>query len=139
MRLLRTQWPVAVLSAGVAVLATLLVLDAPRRERGIAFGQVSEGATANYMIGMLGEQNNDRRPLFLIDTKAQTIMLYEYFDSQRILLFRVARSYASDREVQDAVFYDQSNLYKGPSVRDIQSYLREAARGTPTPAPRGRF
>ena len=131
MRALRSQLPVMVLTAVVAVLATLLVVDGVRGDRGIALGQVSEGAMANYVIALLGEQQNDLRPLFIVDTKSQTIMIYEYFDSRRVLLFRAARSYASDREVADASFYDRSNIYGGPTVRDIQQYLREGARPVP--------
>jgi hypothetical protein len=131
MRTLRSQLPVVALTVVVAVLATLLTVDVVRGDRGIAFGQVSEGAMANYVIGLLGEQKNDLRPLFLVDTKSQTIMIYEYLDSRRVLIFRAARSYASDREVADASFYDRTNVYTGPSVRDIQQFLREGARPVP--------
>lgn len=138
MRIWRSQLPVMTMVAVAAILATLLLVDVLRQDRGIAFGQVSEGAMANYVIGLLGEQQNDLRPLFIVDTKQQVILVYEYFDSRRVLLFRAARSYQSDREVADASFYDRTNVYSGPSVRDVQQFLRQGAT-TPVPAPGRRY
>jgi len=133
MRTLQPNWPVTVLTVIVAVLATVLVMDFVRKDSGVALGQVSEGASANYTIALLGEMNGDQRPLFLIDTKAQTILFYEYFASQRLFLLRGARSYANDRALTEANMYDQSNIYKGPSVLDVQNYLRRGAAPMSTP------
>ena len=127
----RTNWTVTALLAVVAVLATLLTADLLREGGGTAMAQVSEGASANYTIALLGEETNDHRPLFLIDTRAQSIMVYEYFESQRILLLRGARSYANDRALTEANFFRANDVYSGPSVRDIQTFLTRGALPTP--------
>lgn len=121
-----SQWTVTALVAAVAVLATLLVCQAFQSRPGVAWAQ-SEGVSANYMIGLLGPLNNDRMPVVLVDTKSQVIMVYEYIDSQRRLLYRVGRAYSSDREVTDGRFYDNAKPYDGPSVQDVQNYLRRGS------------
>lgn len=120
----RSQYVMLALAAAVAVLATLLVTGAFRPEARVAFAQ-TEGVGANYVIGILGQTQNDRTPLVLLDTKAQNILIYEYVNSRRKLYLRVARSFVHDRELEDASF-GENNVYEGPSVRDVQELLRRA-------------
>ena len=119
----RSYWVTTGLVAVIAVLATLLVVTwAPVSPR-VALGQVSEGAQANYTIALLGVPFEDRTPLFMIDTKAQTVLVYEYIQSRRLMFLRVARSYMYDRELKDNGF-GQNNIYEGPTVDQVRNTLR---------------
>ena len=127
----KAHWTITALVALVAVLLTLLATQAVR-SGGPAYAQ-SEGVSANYVIGILGQEKNDRVPLVILDTKAQTVLVYEYVLSRRNLYLRVARSFAAERELVDENF-GQTNIYEGPTVREVQEMIRK--RGAPTPGGR---
>lgn len=112
---------VTILAVVVAVLATLLVVSALRPR--YALGQVSEGA-AGGMVGLVSEQRNARSPLFLIDTKAQTVMIYEYDQSIRRFYLRAVRSYRNDRRIDDMSFHAMGQN-KGPTVKEAEKYGRD--------------
>ena len=71
----------------------------------------------------MGNTVNDATPIILIDTKTQTLMVYEYMISTHTMFLRVARTYAADRELLDNGFF-AGNLYAGPSVNDVRNLLR---------------
>ncbi len=119
----KSVWAIALLAAAVGVLATLLVVRQGGLGAPTAYGQVSEGVSASYVVGILGEKNNNQLPLFMVDAKAQTIMIYEFDLSQRQLYLRVARSFTADRDLIDAGFF-KGNQNQGPSVKDVQGVLR---------------
>ena len=72
---------------------------------------------------MLGNTVNDATPLVVIDTKTETILVYEYMVSKHALFLRDARTYRSDRELRDNYFFT-GDSYTGPSVDQIQKLLR---------------
>jgi len=122
MNRLRSQWAIAGLAALAGALAALLVVEylgkaGPR----VAFGQEG-GVSANYVLAMLGATVNDATPIVLVDTKAQTILVYEYMVSRKMMLLRSVRTYAFDKEITDGNFYQGD--YAGPSVQAIQNLLR---------------
>jgi hypothetical protein len=121
------RWTITVLVAVVAVLATLLAVGYFRSEPRIAWGQVGEGVSANYVIALLSappSQAGDRMPLVIVDTKAQTVMVYEYVISNRRLLLRCARSFTNDRELEDYIS-TSTDMYYGPSVKDTQKIVED--------------
>jgi len=123
----RARWIMAALSAAAVVLAAFLIVGHFRAEPPYAFAQ-SEGVSANYVIALLGPKTEDQAQLFVIDTKAQTILVYEYIVSRRDLVLRVARSYKNDRDVEDRNFYNLSSPYVGPSVNDVQKVVVDQLR-----------
>lgn len=123
MNRLRTHWVIAALGALVGALAALLAVEyvskaGPR----VAFAQEGGAVSANYVLAMLGMTVNDATPIVLVDTKAQTILVYEYMVSRKMMLLRSVRTYAFDKEITDANFYQGD--YAGPSVQAIQNLLR---------------
>jgi hypothetical protein len=119
------QGAIVGLAAVAGALAALLAVECLHRsEPRAAFGQGAEAAgEANYVLAMLGNTVNDAAPIVLVDTKTQTILVYEYMVSVHNMFLRVARTYGSDRELLDNSFFT-GNVYSGPSLRDIQNLLR---------------
>jgi len=120
MKWTREQLVVTGLIAVAAALAALLAREvlAPREARAQA---VSEGR-ADYVTAVVGPINESRVPLFLVDSKAQAIMVYEYDTGRRRFYLRVVRSFSNDRRLQDASFGEQ-RVDSGPSVRDVEKYI----------------
>ncbi len=121
----RAYWVIVVLAAVAGALAALLADEyLHRSDSRAAFGQTAEVAgSANYVLSMLGVTVGDATPIVLIDTKTQTLMIYEYMNSTHTMYLRVARTYAADRELLDNGFFT-GNLYQGPSVNDVRNLLR---------------
>jgi len=126
---LRTHWVITALAALVGALGALLAREylskaGPR----IAFAEeAGGGVTANYMIAMLGMTVNDATPIVLVDTKAQTLLVYEYMVSTKRAYLRCARTYAFDKDLTERYFF-AGNAYNGPSVGDIENLLRSLQR-----------
>jgi hypothetical protein len=117
-------WIIAGLAAIAGALAALLAVECLHKsESRTAFAQTAETAgSANYVLALLGNTASDAAPIYLIDTKSQTIMVYEYMVSTHQMFLRLARTYAADRELLDDRFYS-GNAYAGPSVNDIRNVL----------------
>jgi hypothetical protein len=116
---MKHDWIITGLVAVVAILATIVVSDAlDQRE---AHAQIS-GATADYLVGIVGQKQASRSPLFLIDSKSQTIMIYEYDQSIRKFWLRAARNFQYDRRLEDKDFSSMQQN-RGPSVRDIRKIV----------------
>jgi hypothetical protein len=123
----RAHWAIVGLAAVAGSLATLLAVGhLHRSDSRAAYGQTGEAAAeANYVLALLGNTVNDATPIVLVDTKAQTLLVYEYMVSRRIMFLRVARTYAADRELLDNSFWTgDSYAPKGQTVNEIQSLLR---------------
>jgi hypothetical protein len=121
----RVHWAVAGLAAIAGALAALLAVEylhqSPSRT---AFGQTGEAAaSANYVLALLGTTTNDATPIVLIDTKTQTLMVYEYMVSRHTMYLRAARTYVADRELRDNGFF-AGDSYTGPSVNDVQNLIK---------------
>ena len=119
MNQVKQGWTVNVLLVLVAVLATLLATQYFGGNSRHAFAQSSMGS-ADYMIGLIGPPKTSKIPLFLIDSKRQTVMVYDYHQDQRELRLRAARTYRFDRELDDVEFGN-----KGPSVDNVKSMLEK--------------
>ena len=120
----RVHWVIAGMAAIIGALAALLAVQCLRPgESRAAFGQGEAAGSANYVLAMLGNTVNDATPIVVIDTKTQTVMVYEYMVSTHTMFLRVARTYASDRELLDNFFF-AGNAYNGPSVNDVRNLLQ---------------
>jgi hypothetical protein len=121
----RVHWAVVGLAAIVGALAALLAAECLHRsDARSAFAQPAETAgSANYVLALMGNTVADATPIVLIDTKSQTIMIYEYMVSTHTMFLRLARKYDADRELFDNGFY-KGNAYTGPSRDDIGNLLR---------------
>jgi hypothetical protein len=120
----RTQWLILGLVAAAAVLATLLAVTLYHGSTPpYAIAEVSEGA-ASYVVGILGPPRETRVPLFLIDTKNQVILTYEYDQSRRLFFLRTARTFRDDRLLEDSGF-DRYGVNEGPTVKDVQKIVRD--------------
>ena len=117
----RHHWLITCLVAVVAALATLLVVkDEPR----LALAQ-SNGGSSSYVVGLVGPAFDNKVPVFIIDSKKQTIIVYEYHQMRRELWLRAARSFANDRELLDNTFPKN----EATSVEDVQGLVREQYKG----------
>ena len=119
----RTQWLVTALVSVTAVLGTLLgvrAFDDPSR---YVYAQPSEGS-ANYVIGVVGSEYQRRMPLFLIDTRKRTVLVYEYDQGTRRFHLRAARTFTHDSELLDENF-DRYSATSGPSVDDVKKIVRD--------------
>jgi len=112
---------VIVLAVLVGVLAALLVTTVVSSRPAAA--QVSEGST-DFLTAILGPEAFRRVPLFIVDSKSQTIMVYEYDQSTRKFYMRAARSFRYDRRLEEAD-YSSYGQNKGPSLRDVQKKIRD--------------
>ena len=120
-------WVIIGLAAVAGSLATLLAVGyLHRSDSRAAYGQNgSPAAEANYVLAMLGSTVNDATPVVLVDTRAQTVLVYEYMVSRKVMLLRVARTYAADRELLDNNFWTgDSYTTRGQTVNEIQGLLR---------------
>jgi hypothetical protein len=113
------------MAAIVGALAALLAVECLHKgESRVAFGQEAAGS-ANYVLALLGNTVNDATPIILIDTKTQTLLVYEFMASRKTLYLRVARTYSSDRELLDNGFYTGDSYNpQGQTVNDIRNLLR---------------
>ena len=121
----RAHWVIAGMAAIIGALAALLAVEyLHTSDSRAAFGQTAEVAgSANYVLALLGNTVGDATPIVLIDTKTQTLMIYEYMVSTRTMFLRVARTYSADRELVDSAFF-AGNVSNGPSVNDVRNMLR---------------
>ena len=76
----------------------------------------ADGA-ARHVFGLIGQRQGNREPLYLIDTREQVILIYEYSVQGEGLGLVTARSYKYDKELEDygRVF--------GSDIEKIRSYL----------------
>ena len=119
----RAQWLVTALVGVAAVLGTLLCVRAFDDPSRYVYAQASEGS-ANYVIGVVGSESQRRLPLFLIDTRKRTIMVYDYDQGTRRLHLRAARTFTHDSEVLEENF-DKYSSSSGPSVDDVKKIVRD--------------
>jgi len=122
MRRLESRWTATVLVAAVAVLGTLLAMKVLDEGAQSAEAQFAGEMKADYMIGLVGPLRDPYVPLFLVDTKGQKIMVYEYEMAQRKFGLRAARSFRYDRELDDQNF-TQRDWRKTPTVAEVKKLV----------------
>ena len=75
--------------------------------------------SARHVFGVVGEQQSNRQPFYLVDTEEQTIMVYEYFQGGGFGLAAV-RNYKYDKELQE---YGKSY---GLSIEEVKTKLMQS-------------
>ena len=100
----------------------MLVSDLVRP--GIRYAMAQETSSVPYMVGITGPERNSRMPLFLIDTRKEIILTYEYNSSRRTLDLVRVRTYLYDRQLED---YTNPEHAGGPSVSDVRRELRKSS------------
>jgi hypothetical protein len=110
-----------------ALLAGALLAMALRDPAPSAFAQSGMLAPSGATIALIGPEKYDRVPLFLVDTRAQSIVTYEWNLGSRVLLLRGVRTYSSDRELEEASW--TVNVNAGPSVKEVRDLVKKQTLG----------
>jgi hypothetical protein len=119
----KAAWAIVCLAAIIGALAALLAVEyIHKSDSRAAYGQTGEPAAgANYVLSLMGNTVNDATPIVVIDTKAQTILVYEYMVSTKALYLRAARTYINDRELLDNFFFTgNSYTTQGQTLNDVK-------------------
>ena len=103
---------------GVAVV--LLVLVLVKTSPNYVVAQGDGGAGAKHVFAVVGNQQNNREPFYLVDTRQEVIMAYEYGVQGDGLGLVSARSYRYDKLLDQ---YGRSNF--GPKVNEIKKEIRK--------------
>jgi hypothetical protein len=106
---------------GVVIVLLLLVLLKTSPNYVIAQGD--GGAGARHVFAVVGNQNRNRESFYLIDTKQEVIMVYEYGVQGDGLGLTSARSYKYDKLLKQ---YGRSSF--GPKVDKIKKAIESKRR-----------
>ena len=117
----RSYWVMTGMLVVIAVLATLLVRDGLGTREAAA--QAISESRADYVSATVGPLRESRVPIFIVDTKSQVIMVYEYDLARRTLYLRVGRSFRNDRRLDDQNFGEKNSNW-GPSVKEVEPYVK---------------
>jgi len=107
---------------GVVIILLVLVLIKTSPDYAIAT-QGDGGAGAKHVFAVVGTRANNREPFYLVDTKREVIMVYEYGVQGDGLGLVSARSYKYDKLLEQ---YGQSNF--GPKVNKIKQGIRKVIK-----------
>ncbi|WP_297293291.1 hypothetical protein, partial [Oceanicoccus sp.] len=77
------------------------------------------GAGAKHVFAVVGNRANNREPFYLVDTRQEVIMVYEYGVQGDGLGLSSARSYKYDKQLEQ---YGRSSF--GPKVEKIKKEIR---------------
>jgi hypothetical protein len=121
------HWMVMALTAAVAVLATLLITG---RYDIVRPAQAQESAAGSYMVALIGEQVTQQYPLFLVDTKEMSILVYEYDRGNGSLELHAARTFQYDRKLTDYEVRSTTQRRVGPSVDQVRQAIMAHPGGT---------
>ena len=106
---------------GVAILLLLLVLIKTSPDYVIAQGD--GGAGTRHVFAVVGSQQNNRESFYLVDTRQEVIMVYEYGVQGDGLGLVSTRSYKYDKLLQQ---YGRSSF--GPKVEKIKKVIESKKR-----------
>ena len=125
MNVTKVHWMIAGVGAIIGALVALVAVEYLHQSgSGAAYAQTGEAAaSANYVLALMGNTTNQATPIVLIDTKTQTLLVYEYMIDRHTMFLRNARTYAADRELLDNAFW-AGDSYSGPSVNDVRNLAR---------------
>ena len=106
---------------GVVIVLLVLVLIKTSPDYVIAKGD--GGAGAKHVFALVGNPQNNRESFYLVDTKQEVIMVYEYGVQGDGLGLASVRSYKYDKLLEQ---YGTSNF--GPRVDRIKKELRKVTK-----------
>ena len=102
----------------LGVVIVLLVLVLIKTSPDYVIAQGDGGAGAKHVFAVVGGQQNNRESFYLVDTRQEVIMVYEYGVQGEGLGLVSTRSYKYDKLLEQ---YGQSNF--GPKVEKIKKEL----------------
>jgi len=106
---------------GVVIVLLLLVLIKTSPDYVIAQGD--GGAGAKHVFAVVGGQVNNREPFYLVDTRQEVIMVYEYGVQGDGFGLASVRSYKHDKFLEQ---YGRSSF--GPKVEKIKKAIESKKR-----------
>jgi len=109
-----------VLLVAIVVLLGMLLWE---RYEGDAQAQASGAAIST--IAIAGQVSATQQPLYIIDTRAQVILVYEYALNGGGLAFTAARTYRYDKEVEEFMRMPDTRF---PSVSEMKMQVRKKRR-----------
>ncbi len=105
----------------LGVIITLLAFIVLKEERGQFVNAQGQGY-AGHVFGLIGKKQGNREPLYIVDTQAQIILVYEYAPQGEGLGLVSARSYKHDKQLE------HFGRYHGPGVDAIQAELLKPSK-----------
>ncbi|KHE93525.1 MAG: hypothetical protein K8F52_03725 [Candidatus Scalindua rubra] len=107
----------------LGVVIILLVLVLIKNPPNYVVAQGDGGAGAKHVFAVVGNRANNREPFYLVDTRQEVIMVYEYGVQGDGLGLTSARSYKYDKLLEQ---YGRSSF--GPKVDSIQKEIEKMKR-----------
>lgn len=109
-----------ILLGGILV---LLILVLVKNSPNYAIAQGDGGAGAKHVFAVVGVPERNRQPFYLVDTRQEVIMVYEYGVQGEGLGLTNVRSYKYDKLLEE---YGRSNI--GPKVDKIKKEIEKIGR-----------
>jgi predicted ABC-type sugar transport system permease subunit len=103
------------------VIITLLVLILVKNSPNYVVAQGDGGA--RHVFAVVGNQQANREPFYLVDTRQEVIMVYEYGVQGEGLGLVTTRSYKYDKQLEQ-----YGRTYFGPKVDKIRKELEKTRR-----------
>ncbi len=110
----------AILLGVVIILLTLIFI---KTSPDYVVAQGDGGAGAKHVFAVVGSRYNNREPFYLVDTRQEVIMVYEYGVQGEGLGLVSTRSYKYDKQLEQ---YGRSNF--GPKVEKIKKEIRKVKK-----------
>ncbi len=107
----------------LGVIIILLVLVLIKTSPNYVVAQGDGGASAKHVFAVVGNRQNNREPFYLVDTKQEVIMIYEYGVQGEGLGLVSARSYKYDKLLEQ---YGISNF--GPKIDVIKKEIEKVKK-----------
>lgn len=107
----------------LGVIIALLVLVFIKVSPNYVVAQGDGGAGARHVFAVVGSRQNNREPFYLVDTRQEVIMVYEYGVQGDGLGLVSARSYKYDKQLEQ---FGRSSF--GPDIDKVKQVLEKAKR-----------
>jgi len=105
------------------VVITLLVLILVKNSPNYVVAQGGGGSGAGHVFAVVGNQQANREPFYLVDTRQEVIMVYEYGVQGEGLGLVTTRSYRYDKQLEQ-----YGRTYFGPKVDKIRKELEKVRK-----------
>jgi hypothetical protein len=107
----------------LGIVIVLLVLVLIKTSPDYVIAQGDGGAGAKHVFAVVGNRVNTREPFYLVDTRQEVIMVYEYGVQGDGLGLSSTRSYKYDKLLEQ---YGRNNF--GPKIEKIKKELVKRKR-----------
>ena len=101
----------------VILLISILIFKYPTQ-----YVSAQGDGSAKHVFGLIGKRQGNREPLYIVDTKEQVILVYEYSVQGEGLGFISSRSYKYDKQLEE---YGRTF---GPDIEKIKAQLLKTGR-----------